>query len=202
MFFSVIDILGTISFAISGVLTAMHKRLDPFGVFIIAFVTATGGGTLRDLLLGNTPVGWLTQPLYMFTIIGSVVFAMLFRSSLKYFRKSLFLFDTIGLGLYTMVGLTKGIESGLSPLMCVTLGTITASFGGVIRDILCNEIPVIFRKEIYATCAILGGFFYYFLTWLSVLNTYAYSIAIVSIIVFRVCAVKWHWTLPSFYAKS
>ncbi|MCV6630899.1 MAG: trimeric intracellular cation channel family protein [Flavobacteriaceae bacterium] len=201
MFYFAIDILGTISFAISGVLTAMHKRLDVFGVFIIAFVTATGGGTLRDLLLGNTPVGWLQKPVYMFTIIGSVIFAMLFRKYLKYFRKSLFLFDTIGLGLYTLVGLTKGLDAGLNPLMCITLGTISASFGGVIRDILCNEIPVIFHKEIYATCSILGGLLYYMLFWSKVPPAIAYSVAIGFIILFRLAAVKWHWSLPTMYRE-
>ena len=151
------DILGTVAFAISGVLVAMEKRLDLFGVGIIALVTAIGGGTLRDLLIGNTPVTWTTTPLYMYVILGSVFFAIVFQKRLKYLRKSLFLFDTIGIGLYTMVGIEKGIQTGLEPLISVTLGTITACFGGVLRDILCNEIPVIFRKEIYATACILGG---------------------------------------------
>jgi uncharacterized membrane protein YeiH len=104
MFYFTIDILGTIAFAISGVMVAMDKRLDMFGVFIIAFVTAIGGGTLRDVLIGNTPLIWLQETVYLFTIIGSVVFAILFRKQLKYVRRSLFLFDTIGIGLYTMVG--------------------------------------------------------------------------------------------------
>ena len=170
MFYFAIDILGTIAFAISGVLVAMEKKLDIFGVFIIAFVTAVGGGTLRDILIGNTPVVWLKQPVYIFTILGAVVFAVVFVNHLKYFRKSLFLFDTIGIGLYTMVGIEKGLSADLTPVMCIGLGTITASFGGVIRDILCNEIPVIFRKEVYATACILGGASYFLIRLLSYPN--------------------------------
>ena len=136
-----VDILGTVAFAISGVLVAMEKRLDLFGVGIIALVTAIGGGTLRDMLIGNTPVTWTTTPLYMYIILGTVIVTILFQSRLKYLRTSLFLFDTIGIGFYTMIGINKGMEAGLEPLICITLGTITASFGGVLRDILCNEIP-------------------------------------------------------------
>ena len=154
MFYQTIDILGTVAFAISGVLVAMEKRLDLFGVLIIAFVTAIGGGTLRDLLIGNTPVVWIRDLTYVITIGITVFFGVLFVNQLKYFRKSQFLFDTIGIGLYTMLGIEKGLQAGLSPVICIALGTMTASFGGVIRDILCNEIPVIFRKEIYATACI------------------------------------------------
>ena len=119
MLYQTIDILGTIAFAISGVLVAMEKRLDLFGVLIIAFVTAIGGGTLRDLLIGNTPVGWMHDLTYVITIFISVVFAILFVNKLKYLRKSLFLFDTIGIGLYTMVGVEKGLEAELLPVICV-----------------------------------------------------------------------------------
>ena len=121
------DILGTVAFAISGVLVAMEKRLDLFGVGIIALVTAIGGGTLRDMLIGSTPVTWTTTPIYMYVILGAVLFAILFQSRLRFLRTSLFLFDTIGIGLYTMVGIEKGVEAGLEPLICITLGTITWS---------------------------------------------------------------------------
>ncbi|MEJ2584030.1 MAG: TRIC cation channel family protein, partial [Robiginitalea sp.] len=107
------DILGTVAFAISGVLVAMEKRLDLFGIGIIALVTALGGGTLRDLLIGTTPVTWTESPIYMYVILGAVLFAILFQSRLKYLRTSLFLYDTIGIGLYTMVGIEKGVEAGL-----------------------------------------------------------------------------------------
>lgn len=202
MFYFIIDILGTIAFAISGVLVAMEKKLDIFGVFIIAFVTAVGGGTLRDILIGSTPVVWLKQPVYIFTILGAVAFAVIFVNHLKYFRKSLFLFDTIGIGLYTMVGIEKGLSVDLLPVMCIGLGTITASFGGVIRDILCNEIPVIFRKEVYATVCILGGASYFLFRLLPVNAEYAHVAAILVIIVVRILAVKFHIALPNIYRRK
>ena len=148
MFFQVLDILGTIAFAISGVLVAMNKRMDPFGVLIIAFVTAVGGGTLRDIMVGVEPVSWMRNMTFVYVIIASTVFAVIFRNKLKHLRRSLFLFDTIGIGLYTVVGIETGLVANLHPIICVALGTMTACFGGVIRDILCNDIPVIFRKEI------------------------------------------------------
>lgn len=202
MFYLVIDILGTVAFAISGVLVAMEKKLDIFGVFIIAFVTAVGGGTLRDVLLGNTPVVWLQESVYVITIFASVVFAVLLRNKLKYLRKSLFLFDTIGIGLYTMVGVEKGLANDLLPVMCIALGTITASFGGVIRDILCNEIPVIFRKEIYATACILGGASYFLFEKLPIESTYAYVLSITIVIIVRLLAVRFKIKLPSIYKEN
>lgn len=199
MFYLTIDILGTIAFAISGVLVAMEKKLDLFGVAIIAFVTAVGGGTLRDMLIGNTPVVWMRESVYIFTILGTVVFAIIFVNKLKYLRKTLFLFDTIGIGLFTMVGIEKGLSADLMPVMCIILGTITASFGGVIRDILCNEIPVIFHKEIYATACIIGGISYFLIMRFPIDATYAYVAAILIIIIIRIFAVKFKIALPNIY---
>jgi len=155
--FEFLDIIGTFVFAISGALTGWHKKLDLFGVFIIAFVTALGGGTLRDVLIGRTPVGWMEDLTYVYIIGFGFFTTIVLRTKLEKLRISLFLFDTIGLGIFTIIGIEKGIAIGLHPIICIVLGTITASFGGVIRDILCNEIPIIFRKEIYATVSISGG---------------------------------------------
>lgn len=202
MLYQTIDILGTIAFAISGVLVAVEKRLDLFGVLIIAFVTAIGGGTLMDLLIGNTPVGWMQDLTYVTTIFISVVFAIIFVNKLKYLRRSLFLFDTIGIGLYTMVGVEKGLEAELLPIMCVFLGTMTACFGGVTRDILCNEIPVIFRKEIYATACILGGASYFLFSQFPIKDSYAYIAAILVVIIIRLIAVVFGVSLPSIYKKA
>ena len=202
MFYFIIDILGTIAFAISGVLVAMDKRLDVFGVLIIAFVTAVGGGTLRDLLIGIKPVGWLNAPVHLLIIVVTVLLAIIFVKQLKYVRKSLFLFDTIGIGFYTMVGIEKGLAADLLPVMCIALGTITACFGGVIRDILCNEIPVIFRKEIYATVCILGGLVYFVLIQFPINDTIAYSLAILTIIIMRVLAVRFKISLPNIYRNQ
>lgn len=202
MFYQTIDILGTVAFAISGVLVAMEKRLDLFGVLIIAFVTAIGGGTLRDLLIGNTPVIWMRDLTYVFTIFITVIVGIIFVNQLKYLRRSLFLFDTIGIGLYTMVGIEKGLQAELSPIMCIALGTMTASFGGVIRDILCNEIPVIFRKEIYATACILGGASYFLWTQFPIKESYAYVGAIIVVIVLRLLAVRFGISLPNIYRRA
>lgn len=201
-FLITVDVLGTIAFAISGVLTATRKRMDLFGILIIAFVTSVGGGTLRDLLVGF-PVAWLRNVYYIYLILGVAIIAIIFRKKLGYFRKSLFLFDTIGIGLYTVVGVEKGIAADLSPEMCIALGTMTATFGGVIRDLLCNEIPVIFRKEIYATACILGGTSYFVLLELTPIpEDIIFVIAGVIVITVRLLAVLFGWSLPSIYSKK
>ena len=156
-YLTVLDILATMAFAVSGMLEALEKRMDTFGVFIIAFVTAVGGGTLRDILIGETPVFWMENLVVVYAIIITTVVAIIFRRHLNRLRKSLVLFDTIGIGLYTVVGIQKGLLVDLHPIVCIALGTMSASFGGVIRDTLCNEIPVIFQKEIYATACVAGG---------------------------------------------
>ncbi len=202
MFYFLMDLLGTAAFAISGVLVAMEKRLDLFGVFIIAFVTAVGGGTLRDLLIGNTPVAWMLESTYIITIVGTVILAIIFREKLKYLRRSLFLFDTLGIGLYTMVGIEKGLNANLLPVMCIILGTITASFGGVIRDILCNEIPVIFHKEIYAIACVIGGLSYFLLRKLPLDDEYVYLAAILIVIGIRLLAVRFKIVLPNIYKTT
>ncbi|RIA09150.1 putative membrane protein YeiH [Flavobacteriaceae bacterium MAR_2010_72] len=199
MFFQIIDILGTVAFAISGVLVAMHKRMDLFGVLIIAFVTAVGGGTLRDMLIGQTPVSWMTNMTYVYVIFGATIFAILLKDKINYLRTSLFLFDTIGIGLYTVVGIEKGIQADLHPIICIALGTMTACFGGVIRDMLCNEIPVIFRKEIYATACILGGLTYFLLREFMTDTNFVFVIAGLIVIVVRLLAVKLKISLPSLY---
>ena len=200
--FYTLDILGTIAFAISGVLVAMDKKMDLFGILIIAFVTAIGGGTIRDLLIGVTPVSWMTNMSYTYAILGAAVFAVIVRNKINYLRTSLFLFDTIGIGLYTVVGIEKGITAELHPIICVALGTITASFGGVLRDILCNEIPVIFRKEIYATACILGGLSYFALIQLPLDENIVFVIAGSIVITIRLLAVRFKIALPTIYKKK
>lgn len=196
-----IDILGTLAFAISGVLTAMHKRMDLFGIFIIAFVTAVGGGTLRDVLL-KADIVWMQNMTYVYVIFGAAVFAIIFRKKLNYLRKSLFLFDTVGIALYTVVGVEKGIAAGLHPIICVALGTISACFGGVTRDILCNEIPIIFRKEIYATACILGGASYFLLTQLPLSNNLIVILSGSIVMCVRFLAVRFQLSLPSIYGRE
>ena len=194
--FYLLDIIGTMAFAMSGALTAMHKKLDPFGIFIIAFVTAVGGGTLRDIMIGRTPVGWMLDLNYVYVIIVGFILAILFRKKFDRLRTSLFFFDTIGLGVFTLIGLEKGINIGLHPVICIALGTMTACFGGVIRDILCTEIPVIFRKEIYATICIFGGIVFFMLRKLNLEADVLYLTTSLFIISVRLMAVKFKWYLP------
>ena len=193
--FHLLDIIGTMAFAMSGALTAMSKKLDPFGVFIIAFVTAVGGGTLRDVMIGRMPVGWMQDLTYVYVIILGFVLTIIFRKKLDRLRTSLALFDTIGLGVFTLIGIQKGIEYNLHPTICIALGTMTACFGGVIRDILCNEIPVIFREEIYATICILGGTVFFALEQMNLEKEVLYLITSLVIIVVRILALKFKWHL-------
>ena len=199
--FYLLDIIGTMAFALSGALTAMNKRLDPFGILIIAFVTAVGGGTLRDVLIGRTPVGWMLNLNYVYVIFIGYILAILFRKRFDKLRKSLFLFDTVGLGVFTLICLEKGISIGLHPIICTALGTMTACFGGVIRDILCNEIPVIFRKEIYATICILGGIVFFMLKKGNFPDELIQLVTSLVIIIVRLLVVKFNWSLPTLDLK-
>lgn len=193
-----IETLGTIAFAISGTFAAMQKRLDPFGVLIIAFVTSIGGGTVRDLLLGDTPVAWMRDVNYCLLILLTSLITIFFKTHIKKFKVTLFLFDSLGLGLFTMLGIQKGITFGLGPGICVALGTITGCFGGIIRDTLLNTIPLIFRKEIYATACILGGVLYFSLRYFNLKEDWATIAVIVFIFVLRVVVVRYKLALPKF----
>ena len=195
-FLEIIDILGTFAFAVSGAFFAMEKKLDPFGVLIIAFVTAIGGGTLRDLLIGDLPVAWLTHEIITVVIFVAAIGSMLFDNFIRKFNRTLFLFDALGLGLFTMVGIEKGIQYDLSIGICIALGTITASFGGVLRDVLLNQVPLIFRKEIYASASIIGGLFYFLLTHLNVHPDLGKIICILLIVTIRIIAVRYRLALP------
>ncbi|WP_318643477.1 trimeric intracellular cation channel family protein [Flavobacterium ardleyense] len=196
MFF-ILEIIGTVAFAISGALTAMQKKMDPFGVFIIAFATAAGGGTLRDVMIGSTPVGWMLDLSYIYMIIVGFILAIIFKIQLDKLRISMMLFDTIGLSVFALIGLQKGIDYGLHPAISIGLGTITACFGGVLRDILCAEIPIIFRREIYATLCILGGVVFFVLKKNHVPMDLVYLISAITIAVLRVLVVKFKWSLPT-----
>lgn len=200
--FNILDFLGIISFAISGSLVAMRKKLDPFGVFIIAFATSVGGGTLRDVLTGAQPVFWMKNTSVIFIIMASYFFAIIFRKKLKYLNKSLFLFDTIGLGLYTIMGTEIGLKANFHPVVIISIATMSASFGGVIRDILCNEVPVIFRKEIYATACVFGSITYLVLHKFGFNETIVYVSTSLMVISIRLIAVLLKLSLPTFYNKK
>jgi uncharacterized membrane protein YeiH len=197
--FNFLDLLGTASFAISGALFAINKRMDGFGIFIIAFVTAVGGGTLRDVLIGSYPVTWMSDLSYSYTIFISALAAIILRKKIGYLSRSLFLFDAIGLGIFTIVGTEIGLQNGLHPIICVSLGMITATFGGVIRDTLSNEIPLIFQREIYATACIIGAVTYILLGYLNVNQDLNHILTTLLVILVRLVSVRFKLHLPTFY---
>ncbi len=202
-FLKVIDILGTVAFAASGVYAAMQKRLDVFGVLIIAFVTAVGGGTLRDIMIGDTPVSWIRNINYSIIILSTVVVVIVFKSSIfKNFKKTLLVFDSIGLGFFTILGIQKGLLYDLNPAICIALGTVTGCFGGVIRDISLNTIPLIFEKEIYATACIVGGVVYFILIRTPLNVDIIEGISIFIVFLIRMLAVRFDWRLPNIYEKK
>ncbi len=199
---SIIEILGTISFAMSGAFAAMQRRLDPFGVLIIAFVTAVGGGTIRDVLL-DVPVFWMNDLLICSVIFFTALFAMIFKSIEHNFKVTLFIFDSLGLGLFTLIGIEKGVQADLNPLICIVLGTITGSFGGVVRDVLLNRIPLLLRKEIYGTAAVVGGALYFVLEdYTSLSHYWVQTICIATIVLIRTLSLKYNWQIPKFYLEK
>ncbi len=200
--FDFLDLLGTAAFAVSGALFAIKKRMDTFGVLIIAFVTAVGGGTLRDMLIGADRITWMKDLNYIYTIFVSVFLAIVFRKKIGYLSKSLFLFDTIGLGIFTIIGTEIGLQNDFHPLICVALGMITATFGGVIRDTLSNEIPLIFQKEIYATACIIGSVTYLILNEYKIDQDLIHILTTVMVITVRLIAVKFKLKLPTFYSSE
>lgn len=191
----VLSFIGIFVFAISGFATAANKKLDLFGGIIIAMVTALGGGTLRDLLL-NEPVNWLANPVGMYLAIVGGLSAMLFKRHMIKLRKTLFLFDTIGISLFTISGIQLAQSQGYNSFVLIIIGVISATFGGVIRDILCNEIPLIFRKEIYATACILGAMIYLVLDYYELNLVLKTVIACASIISIRTLAVVKGYRFP------
>lgn len=189
-----LDLTGTFVFAISGFLTAGTKKFDIFGATIIAFVTALGGGTIRDVLIGRYPLGWMRDLHYLLIIVLAVVVGVLFKKQIIKLRRTMFLFDSIGISMFTIAGVEATLEAGLHPVIAVMMGIVSAVFGGVVRDILCNVIPLIFRKEIYATVCLLGGVLY--LSLRTVNPNLATVVTVAFILFIRVLAVRKKWALP------
>ncbi|MFT7113492.1 MAG: putative membrane protein YeiH [Candidatus Azotimanducaceae bacterium] len=193
---SLLDLLSIFVFAISGALTAIDKKMDLFGVLLISFVTAIGGGTVRDMLLGGEPVAWIQNPRAMVAVCAGVMFAIVFKKVILKLRKTMFLFDAIGIGTATIIGLQKGLYNDVLPVIAVVFGVMSATFGGLIRDILCNEIPLILRKEIYATACISGAILYLILEQLNTPYTYSLLATISFIVLLRVVSVRYKLSLP------
>lgn len=191
-----IDILGTMVFAISGALAGRDKKLDFFGIAAVGLITAIGGGTVRDVLLGSTPVGWMKDLIYLAMIGSGILISLLFGKVVLKLRRTFFMFDTVGIAVFTVLGLQKALNLGVHPVIAIMMGMVSAVFGGVIRDIVCNEIPLIFRKEIYALTCLCGGILYVILDRFAVEQVINIIITVSFIVIFRVMAVKFKWKLP------
>ncbi|MBB1286416.1 trimeric intracellular cation channel family protein [Flavisolibacter sp. BT320] len=197
-----IDLLGIISFAISGVFAAMQRKLDIFGILVMAFVTALGGGTVRDILIGDFPVQWMLNLGYPLIITLSALAAIVFYKFLRNLQKPLLVFDALGLGFFTVLGLEKGLAHGLHPGVCMMLGTITACFGGVIRDVALNKIPLVFQREIYATACIAGSGLYFLLLQTDMNRSWLDLICITFISAIRIVSLIYKLELPGFYKSK
>ena len=196
-FIIILDLLGTFAFAVSGIRMASGKDMDWFGAYICGLVTAIGGGTVRDLLLNTTPF-WMKNPQYLIATGVALLMIILFRGRLLRWGKTLFLFDAIGLGLFTVAGISKSVEMDLPVWVCIIMGTITGSVGGVFRDIIINEVPLLFRKDLYAMACIAGGIVYFLSGMVVFLAPFQALIAVVTIILIRILAVRYHLQLPAF----
>ena len=195
-FATILEIVGTLAFAISGIRLASAKRFDWFGAYAVGLVTAIGGGTTRDLLLNATPF-WMINGSYLAVTAIALVFVAVFRRYLVHLENTFFIFDTIGLALFVVVGVQKTIMFGFPYWVAIVMGTITGSVGSIIRDILINEEPLLFRKDIYALACVAGGLVFWLSEALGMDNIITQSLGGCSVIIVRLLAVKYHWSLPS-----
>jgi uncharacterized membrane protein YeiH len=201
-FLLIFDYIGTFVFAISGTLTAAEKKLDIFGATVIGFVTAIGGGTVRDMMLGDTPVAWMQNTNYFWVIMAGVLVTIIFRKRVSQLKHTLFLFDTIGIATFTLLGLKKALLFQIDPAMAVLMGLSSAVVGGVLRDTLCNEVPLIFHREIYATACIAGALVYLLLKYFEVPEVFCEFATVLSIILIRLVVVKFNIALPRLVVKE
>ncbi len=192
----ILDIIGTFAFAISGALVASNKKFDLFGVIIIAFATAVGGGMMRDVLINAHPINWIGDLNYIWTILAAVVFTFLFKSKIAPLSKTMFLFDTIGIGVFTLLGTQKGLAYNLHPFIAVVMGMVSSVMGGVTRDVLTNKVPLIFKKEIYASACLAGGTVYLITNHFQLPQNVQYIATVSTVIIIRILAVKFHLELP------
>ena len=194
-FVQILDFIGTFAFAISGIRLASAKRFDWFGAYVVGLATAIGGGTIRDVLLGVTP-GWMTNPVYLICTAMALLWVIFFGKHLIHLHNTFFIFDSIGLALFTVVGVGKSIALGYPFWVAIIMGSITGAAGGVIRDVFINEIPLIFRKEIYAMACVVGGTVYWMCDLIGI-HSYGCQVAGgISVFVTRILAVKYNICLP------
>ncbi len=191
-----LELIGTFVFAISGIRLAAKKDMDLFGAAVIGFVTALGGGTTRDVLLDSHPVAWIENPTYAGLVLIAVPFTYIFRRYLIYMHRTFFIFDTVGIALFTISGMQKALAFGLHPGLAMGMGVVSAVVGGVIRDILCNEIPLIFRKEIYAMACFTGALAFYFMELSGSPTNLNYLLTVILIVGIRVVAIRKNLAFP------
>ncbi|WP_434777311.1 trimeric intracellular cation channel family protein [Neisseria sp. Ec49-e6-T10] len=194
--FNIIEIAGTIAFAISGIRLAASKHFDWFGALVVGYATAIGGGTLRDLLLGITPF-WMLSSLYLWCTIAALAFVIIFRRFLAKLDNTFFWFDGIGLGLFVVVGVEKAMAFGYTTWISVFMGTITGIVGGIIRDIMINEVPIVFTQELYAIACIIGGCIFCLLHYFGVITPINELITALSVFVIRLLTTKYKLRLPT-----
>lgn len=192
----IIEFLGTFAFAISGIRHAAAKHFDWFGGYVCGIAVAIGGGTIRDVMLGVTPF-WMTNPFYIICTALALIFVIIFAKHMEGLRNTWFVFDTLGLALFTIAGIQKSLLFGQPYWVAIIMGCITGSAGGVIRDILLNNVPVIFHKEIYAMAAVLGGITYWFLDILMVPIEATVIASFLVTCMIRFLAVRYHLSLPT-----
>lgn len=195
LFLFIIEVLGTIAFAISGIRLAATKNFDWFGAYTVGLVTAIGGGTLRDLLLG-IPVFWMQTWWYLAVTALSLATVIAFRNILVSRDRILFIFDSIGLALFCVIGIQKSLAAGYPMWVATIMGIITGAFGGVIRDILINDEPIVFRRDIYATACLAGAIVYWLIMELGGSPMAQQISCAVVVIGLRVLALKYSLSLP------
>lgn len=194
-FLFIIEVIGTFAFAISGIRLAAFKNFDWFGAYTVGLVTAIGGGTLRDLLLG-IDVFWMQQWSYLAVTGVALAIVIIFRRMLVSNNRMLFVFDTLGLALFVVIGIQKSIACDYPMWVAIVMGLITGSFGGVLRDILINSEPLFFRKDIYATACFAGGVVYWIALACGCSDIVQQLACAVMVIALRMCALQWNWHLP------
>ena len=196
-FIEIIDFVGTFAFAISGIRLASAKRFDWFGAYVVGAATAIGGGTLRDLMLGHHPIFWMEDGTYLLCTGLALLWVIIFRKNLVHMHNTFFVFDAIGLALFTVVGIQKTMDCQLPIWVGLIMGTVTGAAGGVIRDVLINEEPLIFRKEIYAMACVLGGVAFAICDLIELATFPTHLICGAVVFLTRVLAVKHQICLPT-----
>ncbi len=192
----IFDLAGTLVFAISGALAIREKEHDLLGAGFTGFITAIGGGSLRDILLDSYPLVWIDDIYFLYAIFLGLLLAFLLPKYLSKLRKTFFLFDTLGIALFTVLGVEKSLSLGVRPEIAAIMGMFSAVMGGVIRDTLTNETPVLFRKEIYASACLAGAILYLILNYFQVDRNLNMIISIALILVIRLVSVKYKLSLP------